>query len=428
MSQNILKDLPELIEAGVISLEKAAEIRNYYQKKTGKSQNRLVIVFGILGAVLVGLGLILIIAHNWDELTRSTKTFLALLPLIAGQLICVYVLLNKRESVAWRESASVFLFFAVGASISLVSQIYNIPGNLSSFLLTWMVLCIPLVYILKSSVTSLLVIIGITYYACETSYWHFPNEISGGYWLLLTLMLPHYYLLYKRKPESNFLLMHHWFIPLSLTICLGTLSENSEELMFIAYLSLFGFFYQAGNSQVFKHKLIRNNAFLVLGSAGTIIMLLMLSFDWFWNDLAKAEINILNSTEFYVAVVVSLAALVLVAYQIINRTWKETQLMDYIFLLFVSIFLIGLYNTLLPVVIINFLIFILGILIIKKGADQNHLGILNYGLTIITALVICRFFDTDISFVIRGLLFVFVGAGFFAANFMLIKKRKINEK
>jgi hypothetical protein len=38
-------------------------------------------------------------------------------------------------------------------------------------MLTWMVLCLPLVYIMKSSITSMLIIIGITFFACETSYW-----------------------------------------------------------------------------------------------------------------------------------------------------------------------------------------------------------------------------------------------------------------
>jgi len=79
------------------------------------------------------------------------------------------------------------------------------------------------------------------------------------------------------------------------------------------------------------------------------------------------------------------------------------------------------------VVLINLFVFVIGMLTIKDGAKQDHLGILNSGLLIITALVICRFFDSDLSFVIRGILFISVGAGFFATNYWLLKKRKTNE-
>jgi uncharacterized membrane protein len=427
VSKNLLKALPELIQAGIITNEKASEIQHYFQQRSGKSQNRLVIVFGILGSILVGLGIILIIAHNWDELSKSTKTSFAFLPLVVGQLISAFVILRQRESVAWREGASVFLYFAVGASISLVSQIYNIPGNLSSFLLTWMVLCLPLVYLMKSSITAMLVIIGITYFACETSYWSGDSKTSYEYWLVLAATLPHYYLLFKKNPNSNFFILLNWLVPLSVIICLGTLADHEEELMFISYFSLFGLFYIIGNSRAFSNKLVRNNSYLVLGSVGTIVMLLMLSFDWFWNDLLETEFTLATSIEFYIAIIVSLSAGAILTWRIAKSSWQSTHLMEYIFLLFIIIFIIGLSNNITPIILINLLLLILGLLTIKKGADHDHLGILNYGLTVITALVICRFFDTDISFVVRGLLFVIVGAGFFAANYWMIKKRKAHE-
>jgi len=158
-----------------------------------------------------------------------------------------------------------------------------------------------------------------------------------------------------------------------------------------------------------------------------IVMLLMLSFDWFWNDLLKTELSPLTSMEFYIATTISLVAAGILAWKIVKNSWASTQPMEYIFLLFILIFITGLRNNITPIIMINLFLLTIGLLVIKKGADRDHLGILNYGLTIITALVICRFFDTDISFVIRGLLFVAVGAGFFAANYLIIKRRKAHE-
>jgi hypothetical protein len=67
------------------------------------------------------------------------------------------------------------------------------------------------------------------------------------------------------------------------------------------------------------------------------------------------------------------------------------------------------------------------LLTIREGIRYDHLVILNYGLITVTALITCRFFDTDLNFVFRGLLFIFIGAGFFAANYFMLQKRKDNE-
>ena len=114
---SLLKDIQDLVNAEVISNEVADNIRDYYLKKGSLSKNRLFIVFGILGAILIGLGIILIIAHNWDELSRLTKTIFAFVPLLIGQILCGYVLFKKWDNIAWRESSSAFLFFSVGACI-----------------------------------------------------------------------------------------------------------------------------------------------------------------------------------------------------------------------------------------------------------------------------------------------------------------------
>ena len=106
---------------------------------------------------------------------------------------------------------------------------------------------------------------------------------------------------------------------------------------------------------------------------------------------------------------------------------KQTTFIEFVFLIFTISFFIGLKSSM-PIILVNLVIFSIGILTIRKGEQKNHLGILNYGLIIITALVICRFFDTDLSFVLRGLLFISVGAGFFITNYWMLKKRNRNEK
>ncbi|MDH3710712.1 MAG: DUF2157 domain-containing protein [Cyclobacteriaceae bacterium] len=424
MKPQIVKELEALQKAGVLSAEAAEDIRSYYQKKGSGAPARMLIVFSILGAALVGLGVILIIAHNWDDLSRPIKSLLALVPLLMAQGLCAYALWRKRESRAWREAAGVLLFFAVGASISLISQIYNIPGSLDTFLLTWMALCLPVLYIMDSSMSSLLYLIGITTYAAEAGYWNWRGDDPYLYWLLLALVVPYYIRLIKNQPGGNFTSFHNWFIPGSLLMALGTLTQDAPEYMFMAYLALLGIFYLIGNRDFLKNSKIRNNGYLVQGSLGTMGILLALSFNWFWKDMATGDLSDWSTApELWLSIILILAGLVLlVRYQ--RFTSKDLVPQELLFIIFVPIFFMGSHWPVLSQVLINACVFLMGLFVIRKGARQDHLGVLNYGLLIITALVICRFFDTNMSFVLRGMLFVAVGVGFFLANYFLIKSRK----
>jgi uncharacterized membrane protein len=426
---SLIKDLAELVDAAVINQETADKISFYYKNKSSSSSSRLFIVFAILGALLTGLGIILIVAHNWDEFSRGAKTALAFMPLVIGQLTGGFVLLKKRDNIAWREGSATFLVFAIGAVISLISQIYHIPGNLSSFLLTWSILCFPLIYILNSSLTSLLFIAGITCYACSNSYFSYPMGDSFLYWLLLAGALPHYYQLYKEKPHSNFMIFHHWMIPLSVIIVLGTVVKTTGEFMYIAYMSLFGLFYMIGDLDFFTQQKTINNGYKIFGTFGTLILLLILSFDGFWEKLIGKGLQfdeVITAPEFIASFIISTMAAALFYFQQKNKTIDQIKPISFVFILFIIAFVLGLYISI-SVVLINLCVFTIGILTMREGSRIDHLGILNLGLLIITALVTCRFFDKDLSFILRGMMFLVVGAGFFATNYRMLKKRNKNE-
>lgn len=426
---SFLKDIPELVKAGVITSQTAHNIQEYYNRKGSPKTNRLLVVFSILGAILVGLGSILIIAHNWDQLSRGTKIGLAFVPLLVGQVLCGFALTMKQKSMAWRESAATFLFLSIGASTALIAQLYNIPGSLSTFLLTWLLLGLPLLYVMKSNTASLLYLIGITCYTCDIGYVsQFPSA-PYQYWALLLLAAPYYYLIYTKTLKSNFITFHNYLIPLSLVITLGVAMQKTEVLIPIAYCSLFGVLYILGDSPLFSQKSLRNNGFKVMGSLSTIILLLIFSFDRPWRSLRRKTLpfeELVTTPGFFVATFLSVLAAGLLYRHQENKPLHTIKPIAPVFMVFIFLFMLGLFSPL-GVVGINLYILALGIATLIQGAKQNHLGILNYGLLIITALVTFRFFDTGLSFVSRGLLFVVVGVGFFAANTWMLKKRKQHE-
>jgi hypothetical protein len=75
--------------------------------------------------------------------------------------------------------------------------------------------------------------------------------------------------------------------------------------------------------------------------------------------------------------------------------------------------------------LMNCYVLLLGVDILARGIRTNSIARANFGLLLIAALAITRFFDSDLSFVTRGIGFIVVGAGFLVANILLFKKRPL---
>ena len=154
-------------------------------------------------------------------------------------------------------------------------------------------------------------------------------------------------------------------------------------------------------------------------------MVLHSSCDWFWDDLLAEEFkNLFQATEFYAAIIVTGVGIFLLIRKF-SLSFLIGKPVSLVFILFFLTFVLGTFSKS-SIVMINLLILGVGLLTIRDGGQKEHLGILNYGLLTITALIICRFFDAKISFVVRGLMFFLVGIGFFVTNYRMLKKRKEN--
>ena len=71
----------------------------------------------------------------------------------------------------------------------------------------------------------------------------------------------------------------------------------------------------------------------------------------------------------------------------------------------------------------NGYVFVLGLGALVAGIRGNKLGTSNAGLLALAALVIARFFDSELSFLARGLAFIFIGIGFLVTNVVLLRRK-----
>lgn len=424
------KEIQELIDENIINQETATAINNYYQlKENNKAKSStLTNIITILGVILVSLGIILLIAHNWDNLSKTLKTIFAFVPLVIGQALCFYTIQKQSESKVWREASAVVLFFAVASSISLISQVYHVDGTLDGFLVAWICLTILVAFLMRSSVTALLLIATSTWYALIVGFNFFGQAKQPYLYLIfMALLLAYYFIHIYKKSESNNFIWFNWLIAASFALCLGSFMYKNLidfKWLSLSYYALFILYFSIGELPIMRDNRFYSNPFGRIGTVGIIVMLAMNSFKTSWINFnySKEHFNSIFSSIYFYILILQVGC---IAYILLKK--NSSSIKHPFFISFILFFILILLNGQMPMIsaiLINVMILSIAIYYINKGNALNHFGILNFGLLIIALLATMRFFDEGIPFIWRGIFFMLTGVGFFVANIQLSKKRK----
>jgi uncharacterized membrane protein len=424
--QWLYDELPRLVQAGVVSADTADRLRQYYGPVTTRQRRSLaLIICSILGALLIGSGIILLVAHNWQTFSRPTRTVLSFLPLILGQLVSAWTLLYRRQSVPWREGAAVFLIMGLGAALALVSQTYHIPGNLASFLLVWSLLSLPLAYLMAASLPAALVLIGLTGWAAYArQYGHVLR-----FWPLVALLMPYVWLTVREQPYGLRAMVLGW--PLCLCLCIGlglTLSYTIPGLWLVAYASLFTVFYLLDKDWSHAATSLWQRPLHVIGLGGIVGLSMLLTYDGTWKALGNwSRYGRSDVFERWLDQGFTLALFGL-ALGLLVLALRRQQLTDLLFGAAAGLMglaygaaLAGVPHAVLAL-LFNAYVLLLGLNALRLGLQHQQLSTMNGGLLLVSALIVVRFLDARLSFTIRGLAFIVLGVAFLVANIVMRRR------
>jgi uncharacterized membrane protein len=193
-------EIDVLRDEQVISDITYREINEYYDKKTTSSIHWILIAFAVLGSLSIAGGIILILAHNWDVFGRPARTFISILPILIGAVWSFFVL--KKESIVWKESAGLFYSISVGATIALIGQTYHLPSDTLAFFMTWLLLILPIMFILNSTGSYIVYLALLSAWCCISMD---RSGSSYGFWLLLipVFLTANIVMIKIRKREIN---------------------------------------------------------------------------------------------------------------------------------------------------------------------------------------------------------------------------------
>lgn len=182
---NILHLLNKWEKEWIISVEQKESMQA--DLKISKKENtsgKLTTIVSVIGALLVGIWVILFFASNWWGLGRMVKLLLiVLLPIIP--LVIGYILSERKKNYPILGKSLIFLaMLLIGASIALFFQLYNLNLNPATILLIWLIFVTPFTFIIKSGSvwvlhTVLLILwINFQFIFNQTGWWgiYYPDE------------------------------------------------------------------------------------------------------------------------------------------------------------------------------------------------------------------------------------------------------------
>jgi uncharacterized membrane protein len=356
----LIKETKIWVNSGIISSDQADRIIGLYP---AENKNRLIPVLLLLGAILLGAGVIMFFASNWQYIPKWGKITLVLIPLILFH-ISAQVTHNNYPRLS--QALSLLGCIMFGSGIWLIAQIFHVNAHFPNGILFWLLGVLPVAFFLREELP-----LGLS--ALLLASWVLAEQSSSLLIVFIAMMLfgGVFYLTYTLR--SSFTLVIGL---ISLTIFLNTeiyliLTDNYR---FDAAGSLIPFvLLLIGSSLVYMSKhpvneFIKNFPFIYkfLGVVLTGAALFIMSLEFFAYDFIKLRHS---GAGFILFWVLYIAVAVLGAYAIsrhstnIKEIVKENYAWLAVDVLIFSI-LLAPFNGLTLMIFLNLFMFIWALLVI----------------------------------------------------------------
>jgi uncharacterized membrane protein len=413
------EQLPRLVAGGILDAATAERLAAHFgAEDRGRGRTLVMALFGTLGALFIGGGIILLVAHNWDELGRPARTALSLLPLLLGIGFAVWVV-TREHGEAWREAAGALWTLSIGAAISLVAQTYHLPGDLPAFLRIWLLLALPVLYLLEAATAGLLYLLG-------TVAWVYAAN-SGDhpllFWALLAAGVPFLARRCVRRPEGAGTEMLVWAFALAV-VCGGIepAFQRLEPLWgSVAVTISLGLL--AGGIVAAPRQWGR--PLRLVGGLSTLALMYVLSYAAQWRLHPQEAVRLDGLGIAEVAVLAALGLVTLGLFVVARRRRGPDVLAvaAALPLVWVAWLLTLGGNADAAAATVNGYLLLLGVGLLVQGMREDRLRRANVGTAMVGLLILLRFFDADWGFLVRGSAFLAVGVAFLLVNTVLLRRR-----
>ena len=421
----LYSQLQRWVREGIIDTACAQSIsRLYPQPQTKTSRSWALMVFSGIGAVIVGLGVILLFAYNWHQMSKFAKLSVVFGSLALAHLVGISLFIRSDRFKGLGEALTVLGTMLFGAGIWLVAQIYHIEEHFPNAFLLWGIGSILMAWTMPSVIQAILAAVLFTIWAATEGA---GFGIAVPYvFVFILLLLPIAY--HKRSSVLLCVLLLAFAIS---TIFVFAAYENAM-LVFYCLLSVLAIYTAAAMiQQRFAGFEILAEVYFSIGMIGYFITLYFLTFPDIIKDLMKDKPHY-DVKIFYwlMLLVLVVAGWLFVGWQALKKDKLKYYSHDLFLMPLVPILLcyfslsIAKYFEWPAIAVFNLVFLAHAAMLMARGCINAVLGQTAIGSILLIALVIARFTDLFNSLAVRGLIFVIVGVLIFSQGFFYIRSKK----
>ncbi len=436
ISQYLLDFTGRIESKGVVSAESATKIRKYIRKEESPVRWELFMILGgILGAIFASAGIYAIISHNWYDYPKALRGLFGIVPSLVGLYFYYRMLFFHKNSRVWVEASSLFLMLMIGASMTIISQTYQMDGEFTDFIKIWLVLTIPLFYIARASGIAFfyLILSLILLYADIQINIFGPGIENGGenywFWLYFVALLPHFYLSvdWKSRVQGVRVMFLTLIIYITLYQALMYSADSNRLLWAITYnvgFYMFASRFMGGHTWFLSRFMSWipqiSVALTLLALSNQSSLYTLFTFDSIFN-MDNWE---MGEWYYFILLLVVLGGIYYnyftskEHYQDVNKMILFSPLFI-IFLMIIDEYTVSWWWLTIPT---NLYVLMLGVVVMVNGSEDGRFVKVLGGMVLIALLAIIRYIDVDLSFITKGLLFLIFGGMFFLIN-MFVKEK-----
>lgn len=418
--------LPTLVDEGLIESRQAERIRERYGPiESADPLGRVLLVTASLAAMLIGSGLILIVAHNWDDISAVGRSAIGFTLLLAAQGLAGFALARRAGSEAWRESTALFVVLALAACMAIVAQAWQITWTPEGFLLSWVLLSLPLIYVMRARLLLPLAWLGIYCWGIAAAdAWNDARAILGFLGMAL-LLVPAHVEIRRLEDAPTRSYAAEWAAALALPLALLAFWPGALDWMKLPTLgALLVLLYTADTWMDAAPSKLWQRAYHTLGGFGLLVLIFYGSFAESWKrpDAPTWPPTAGTWALALIAALVLLATVAVLLRGVLARqSGHATALWALPLVLAGADLLARRSDAGAAAILLNGVGALVAGLAIWSGLRHASLFRTNAGLALAGSLIAARFFDAEWSFAWRGSVFVALGVLTLALNLWIVR-------